>query len=211
MERSRLGSLAGNALVGSLGAALLLGAAAMAASIVRRSEVPVEAISRTTVAVSIGAAVVVAAGVLLLALIPHRDLVVLSMIASILILVSVVGLFSIGILVLPFAGGAVYLAARRGAGRSRVAPAVIAGPATGIALAVLFVVWVQPPLVECTEAGASTTSRPWWSTGTSCGEGSSTVSDGADVSSGSVETPSGNFTFRCRDGELTQFRPSGGR
>ena len=196
-------------MAGLLGGGLLLVAASMAASIADRADVPVEAVSATTVTVAVGAVILVGAGVLAFALSKSRDIVLLSAAATFLILLSIAGLFSIGLLVLPFAVGAVFLLVRRSSGRGGLVPSLFAGPAIAVGLSLLFVVWVQPPVVECTEGGASTNSRPWWSEGTSSGEETSVQGGAGRASSGSIETPSGRYVFRCTDGELTQFRPIG--
>src|SRR5688572_12403800 len=106
----------------------------MTASIVERSDVPVEALSGRTVAVAVGAALLVAIGVVISAFSKAREVVFLSAAAVILLLISVAGLFSIGIFVLPFAVGAIYLLARRARGRTGLLPSLVAGPAIAIGL-----------------------------------------------------------------------------
>ncbi len=201
--------MVGSALAGLLAGGLLLVSVLMAASIADRSDVPVEAISGTTVTVAIGAAVLVGIGVIAFTVTKNRDIVLLSALSMLLLLLTIAGLFSIGILVLPLTMGAIYLLIRRASGRNGLTRALLAGPAIAIGLSVLWVVWVQPPLVECTDAGASTSSRPWWTSGGSSGEGSSGMQSGGVVTSGTLNTPSGRYVFRCTDGELTQFRRIG--
>lgn len=211
MDGLHVGHAAGAAAAGLVGGALLLGATVMTASIVDRSDVPVEAVSATTVAVSIAAALLVVAGVVVMALTKHRDVLLLAAAATILVLLSVVGLFSIGVLVAPFAVGAIYLLLRRSAGRTGLVLPLVAGPVIAVGLSILLIVWIQPPLVECRDGGAATSSRPWWSTGTSSGQGSSSVAGTEDASTGTLETPWGSYVFRCEGSDLTEFRRRGGR
>ena len=201
----------GGALAGLLAGGLLLVSVWMAASIADRSDVPVEAISGTTVTVALGAVVLVAIGLIALAVTKNRDIVLLSGLSMMLLLLTVAGLFSIGVLVLPFTIGAIYLLIRRASGRTGLTRALLAGPAIALGLSVLWVVWVQPPLVECTESGVTTSSRPWWSSGGESGEGSMSVESGQQVSGGTMDTPSGRYVFSCRGDELIQFRRIGGR
>lgn len=200
----------GSALAGLLAGGLLLVSVSMAASIADRSDVPVEAVSGTTVAVALAAVALVGIGVIAFAVTKNRDIVLLSALAMLLLLLTIAGLFSIGILVLPFTIGAIYLLIRRASGRAGLTRSLLAGPAIAVGISVLWVVWVQPPLVECNESGVSTSSRPWWGSGGESGEGSMSVESGREVSRGTLDTPSGRYIFSCRDGELIQFRRIGG-
>ena len=199
----------GNAVMGLLGGGLLLAAVSMTASIADRSDVPVEAISGTTVAVAVGAAAVVAAGLIALAVTKNRDVLLLSALATVLLLLTIAGLFSIGIVVLPFTIGAIYLLVRRSSGRRGLSPALVAGPAISVALSVLWIIWIQEPLVQCGQGGVTTTSRPWWNNASSSGQSTSGHVDRELVTTGTIETPAGKYVFRCTDGKLTQFRHIG--
>ena len=181
----------------------------MAASIADRSDVPVEAISRTMVTVALVAVVLVAIGVISFAVTKNRDIVLLSGLSMLLVLVTIAGLFSVGILVLPFTIGAIYLLIRRASGRTGLVRALLAGPVIAIGLSVLWVIWVQPPLVECNESGVTTSSRPWWGSGGESGEGSGSVAGGGQISRGTLQTPGGRYVFSCRGDELIQFRRIG--
>lgn len=206
----RAGKLVGNAVVGLLGAGLLLAAGLMAASIVSRADVPVEAISGATVSVAIGAASVVAVGVTALAITKTRDIMLLAALTTTLTLLTIVGLFSAGVLVLPLALGALYLLIRRCSGRRGFWPSLFAGSGVAVGLAVLWITWIQQPLVECGSGGAITRSRPWWdNNGSSSGQSASRRVGGNLVTSGWIDTPAGRYVFLCTDGELTQFRRSG--
>ena len=206
MDAERAGRLAGSALVGVLAGGLLLVSVSMAASLADRADVPVEAVSGTTLTVAFAAVILVGAGVIILATTKNRDIVLLSGVSVLLLLLTIAGLFSIGVLVLPFTVGAIFLLVRRSSGRSGLAGALLAGPAIAVGLSVLWVVWVQPPLVECGESGATTNSRPWWNSGGESGEGSISGEGGPQVSRGTLDTPSGRYVFSCRGRELVQFR-----
>lgn len=209
MDALKVGKVVGSALAGLLAGGVLLVSVSMAASIADRSDIPVEAISGTTVAVALGAVVLVAIGVIAFAVTKNRDIVLLSALSMMLLLLTIAGLLSIGIFVLPFTIGAIYLVVRRASGRAGLTRALLAGPAIAIGLSLLWVVWIQPPLVECNQSGVTTHSRPWWNSGSSSGEGGSSVGGSAEVSRGTVETPSGRYVFTCRGEELVQFRRIG--
>lgn len=206
MDAQKAGRVVGSAVAGLLAGGLLLVSVSMAASIAGRSDVPVEAVSGTTVAVALGAVALVGIGVIALAVTRNRDIVVLSAVSTLLLLLTIAGLFSIGILVLPFTIGAIYLLIRRASGRAGLTRALLAGPAIAVGISVLWVVWVQPPLVECGESGVTTNSRPWWGSGGDAGEGSMSTESGREVSRGTLVTPSGRYVFSCRGEELIQFR-----
>lgn len=209
MDASRARRLVGSALAGLIGGGVLLAAVTMAASIADRSDVPVEAISRTMVTVALVAVVVVAIGIISFAVTKNRDIVLLSGLSMLLVLVTIAGLFSVGILVLPFTIGAIYLLIRRASGRTGLVRALLAGPVIAIGLSVLWVIWVQPPLVECNESGVTTSSRPWWGSGGESGEESGSVAGGGQISRGTLQTPGGRYVFSCRGDQLIQFRRIG--
>ena len=207
MDARQAGRVVGSALAGLLAGSLLLASVSMAASIADRADVPVEAITGTMVTLAVGAVVLVGIGVITLAVSKNRDILLLSALATLLVLATIAGLFSIGILVLPFAVGAIYLLIRRASGRAGLPGPLLAGPAIAIGLSVLWVVWVQSPLVECAESGVTTSSRPWWNSGAESGEGSSTSAEGdGQASRGTIETPDGRYVFTCQGDELTRFR-----
>lgn len=142
-------------------------------------------------------------GASVLAVSRNGDVVLLSATASMLMIVAVLTLFSVGILVLLLAVVTLVLLGRRTSGRRGLTVPLVAGPAAAVGLAVLLVIWVQPPLVECHEHGASASSRPWWSSGNGTGEVSAS---GASVATGSIETPSGRYVYRCDGRTLIEFR-----
>ena len=182
---------------------LLLGAAAsMTVGVIGRAGTPVEMVTPTVIAVAVGGALLVAGGVLLLGITTERDIALLALLSSALIVTTVLGLFSVGIVVLPFAIASVVLLVRRASGRERLAIPLLTGPVVVVGLAVVLVIWVQSPVVECRDDGVATSSRPWWSGGGSSG---SSTSSRDRVTTGSVETPDGSYFFRCEGSELTRF------
>jgi hypothetical protein len=122
-----------------------------------------------------------------------------------LMIVAVLALFSVGMLVLPVAVVTLVLLGRRASGRGRLVVPLLAGPAVAVGLTVVFVIWVQPPLVECHEHGVTGNSRPWWESGGGIGSGEVSPS-GVSVATGSIETPSGRYVYRCKGPTLTEFR-----
>lgn len=189
----------------AVAAAVVVTEAAMVTSLAGRADQAIEAVSPLTLGVAVGGSVLALVGATVLAVSRHRDLVLLSATASILIIVAVLALFSVGFLALPLAVGTLVLLGRRTSGRRGVAVPLLAGPAVAVGLAVLFVIWVQPPLVECHEHGASSTSRPWWGSGSGSGNAEVTPS-GVSVATGSIETPSGRYVYRCEGATLIEFR-----
>ena len=177
----------------------------MVTSLIGRADEAVEAVSPLTLGVAVAGSVFALAGVSVLAMSRHRDLVLLSATASLLMIAAVLALFSVGILVLPLAVVTLVVLARRTSGRRGLAVPLLAGPAVALGLVVLFVIWVQPPLVECHERGVSATGRPWWGSGGSSG-GEELTSSGVSVATGSIDTPSGRYVYRCEGSTLTEFR-----
>jgi len=182
--------------------AVVLAALAMMASLVGRVGEPVEAVSPLTLGVALGASLFALVGASVLATARHHDAALLSAIVSILMIGAVLSLFSIGIVLLPLAIVTLVLLVRRVQGRKGLAAPLLAGPAVSVGLAVLSVIWVQPPLVECHQNGVGANSRPWW--GSSSGSGEQSPSGG--VATGSIETPSGRYVYRCEGQRLTEFR-----
>ena len=174
----------------------------MITDIARRSDEPIEAVTPLTLRIAAAGAVLAVAGAVALATNRNRDLGLLSVAACVL-MVSVLALSIFGVLVLPVIVLTIVILGRRASGRRGVARALAAGPAVAVGVAALLVIWVQPPLVECHENGVSSTGRPWWNT--SSGSGTSSISDVA-TSSGTIETPSGTYAYRCEGDTLVEFR-----
>lgn len=177
---------------------------AMLASIAARAGDAVEALSRLTLGVAVVSAACAVSGAAVCALSSHRDEVLLAVTASVL-LVAAFALSIFGILLLPFVLGTVAVLGRRAVRRNGLALGVLAGPAVAVGLAVLVVIWAQPPLVDCRQDGVVGSSRPWW--GTSSGSGATAGSSPSEaVSVGSIDTPSGRYAYRCEGSRLTEFR-----
>ncbi len=197
-------------------AIVVLAAVAMMASVAGRSGEAVEAVSPLTLAMAAGGSALAVLGASALTLNRHRDVALLSAMASTLMAVAVLALFSVGVLVLPLAVVTLVRLVRRASGRRGIAVPLLAGPAIAVGLALLLVIWVQPPLVECQPNGVSQSSRPWWGSGGNSGSGSSSGTGGSGsaelspsgVATGSIETPSGRYVFRCEGGKLVEFRPA---
>ena len=191
--------------------AVVITTAAMLTSVAGRAGEAVQAVTPLTVGVAVAGSVLAVGGAGALALTRHGDVALLSAAASMLMVVAVASLFSVGVLVLPFAVVTLVLLGRRLSERRGLAVALLAGPAVAVGLVVLFVIWVQPPLVECHQHGASGSTRPWWRTGSGAGTGAGADSAAVSASSpavttGSIETPSGRYVYRCEGGKLTEFR-----
>lgn len=193
-------------------AAVAVVAVLMITSLVRRSSEAVEAVSPTVLAVAAAGSMMALAGAGFLAVSRHRDVTLLSATASLLVLVAVLALFSIGILVLPIAVVMLVILGRRTSGHTSLAAPLLAGATLATGLVVLFAIWVQPPLVRCLEHGASTTSRPWWGISGGSYSGSGTAGaggvspTGAGVATGSMETSSGRYVYRCEGRKLVEFQ-----
>ncbi len=184
----------------------------MITSLVRRSGDAVEAVSPTVLAVAAAGSMTALAGAGFLAVSRDRDVTLLLATASLLMLVAVLALFSIGILVLPLAVVMLVILGRRTSRCTNLTVPLLAGPALAIGLVVLFAIWVQPPLVRCLDHGASTTSRPWWGISGGSYRGSGTASAGGGwsagpgVATGSMETSSGRYVYRCEGTKLVEFQ-----
>jgi hypothetical protein len=205
MRRFHAERLGWTAVGWAVAAAVVVTEAAMVTSLVGRAGEAIEAVSPLTLGVAVGGSVLALVGATVLAMSRHRDLVLLSATASMLMIVAVLALFSVGFLALPLAVVTLVLLGRRTSGRQGLAVPLLAGPAVAVGLAVLFVIWVQPPLVECREHGVSGTSRPWWGSGSGSGSGEVSPS-GVSVATGSIETPSGRYVYRCEGRTLIEFR-----
>ncbi len=189
--------------------AVAVSSAVMVLDVARRSGEAIEAVSPPTLSVAVTASLAAMAGAAAVVITRDRDLALLSAAGSILV-VGALALSIFGILVVPFIVATIIVFGRRSSGRRGIGVALISGPAIALGLAVLLAIWVQPPLVECGETGVTTASRPWWDS--SSGSGTSSISkSGANVSTGSIETPSGTYVYGCEGGKLTKFRPTGGQ
>lgn len=191
-------------------AAVAVSSAVMVLDVARRSGEAIEAVSPTTLSVAVTASLAAMAGAAAVVITRDRDLALLSAAGSILVVGALALSTIFGILVVPLIVATIIVLGRRSSGRRGIGVALISGPAIALGLAVLLAIWVQPPLVECGETGVTTTSRPWWDS--SSGSGTSSISkSGANVSTGSIETPSGTYEYGCEGGKLTKFRPTGGQ
>jgi hypothetical protein len=83
------------------------------------------------------------------------------------------------------------------------------GGITALAVALLFMAWNHPPLVECSAGGASVTPTYWfWGGSPSSSSGSGhTTPDGTSSGSGSFDGKT--YSYVCRGEELLDFKISG--
>lgn len=194
------------ALAWAVAAAVVVASTAMTASLAGRTGEAIEAVTPLTMGVAAGGSALAAVGAGVLAMSRHRDVALLSVTASFLMIIALVFLFSVGILAGLLAALILARLGRRTSGRKGLAVPMLAGPAVAVGVVVMFVIWVQPPLVECTEGGVRGTGRPWWG---SSGGGSSSTGEtspsGFSVVTGSIETPSGWYVYRCEGPTLTEF------
>lgn len=115
----------------------------------------------------------------------------------------------LGIPLLVIGGGLLALAYRlvarvRGTQRTMV---FALGAVTSVSLALLFMAWNHPPLVECA-TGTVSPSYWYWGGGPSSTSGSATTSpDG--TTRGTESFDGKTYSYVCRDGELVEFRTSG--
>lgn len=194
-----------NAVAWVVAATIVVTAVAMMAGIAGRAGEAIEAVSPLTLGMAAGGTVLAVVGASGLAMSRHRDVALLSAMASTLVILTALALFSVGILVLPLAVVTLVLLARRVPGRRGLAVPLLAGPAVALGVALLLVIWVQPSLVECQKNGVSQSSRPWWGSGDGRESGSGQLSP-SGVATGSIETPSGRYVYRCEGGTLIEFR-----
>ena len=200
-QRHRSASPTWSILAGVLAIAAGAAALLMLGSLVRRASEDVHAITTMTLLVALVAFVIASVGVAAVALSKHRDLGVLSALATLLGFAAIV-LTIFGIVLLPVIALTIVVIGRRATGRSGFLPVLAGGTALAFGVAVLFVIWVQPPIVRCHDRGVSTSSRPWWNV--SSGSGSSSAVPGRSV--GTLETPSGTYVYECTGDRLTEFR-----
>ena len=187
-----------------LAAAIGVASVAMAVDLLNRADVPVEVVTPPTLAIAIGASLIALGGAATMGATRHGDVAVLGFAASMLLLMAV-ALTIFGVLVLPLVIAVVIVIVRRVAGRQGIPVALLAGPAAAVGIAMLFVIWVQPPVVECLADGVRVTSRPWWSSDSGSGESGTAVS-GVSTSTGFIDTPAGEFEYTCRGDRLAEFR-----
>lgn len=136
------------------------------------------------------------------------DLAILSAAATFLLLLAVVGMLSIGILVLPFAVVAIVLTTTRASSAGRAgARGLVAGPVMAVALALVSLVAVQGPLVRCGRDGSVSTTTPLWWTGSSTHSGSSSAvaPDGTTAHRGEIRVGDRTARFECTDDTVTRF------
>lgn len=204
MDSDRADARAARVFARVAAAALVAIAGWMTWAVVERADVPVEAVTPMVVAVTVAGFVLVVLGASVLAGGRSPDIIGLSALASLSSVLVVLAIFSIGLLLLPIAVAILYLLVRRASGRIRIGWSLAAGAALAMGLVTVFLVWRQPPLVDCGSTGATTHSRPWSNQSTGSGSSGAMSADG--VVTGTLGTPSGRYVYRCENSELTEFR-----
>ena len=145
-------------------------------------------------------------------LVPWRaatNVAVLGTLVGVGLLLGVLGIFSIGVLVLPVAVVLLVVLARA-IGRAPLSVsrrAALGGAVVGYGLVLLFIALIIPPTVEClANGGGSTSSQRWGQSGggyTVSSSGSTSV-DG--VQTGRIESSNSIATYRCEQGRIVVFR-----
>ena len=122
------------------------------------------------------------------------------------LLLGVLGIFSIGALILPIAVVLLVILARavnrgsRGPHRS----AALGGAFIGYGLVLLFIALIVPATVECRADGAGSTSSQRWRGGDYTVRSSGSSSPGG-LQTGIIETSTSIATYRCEKGKLVEF------
>jgi hypothetical protein len=193
----RLGSL-------FLGGAVVVVAVAMALRTIARAGEPVydlPAIAVVTVCVAAAVAVCGAVGMMRTR---QPAVAFSSALVTLLFLVGLLTILSIGIVLLLGAVAVVVVVGRRAAPNIDPA-AVLSGVVLSVGLVPDLVVSTKPPIVECSDGGVLTNSRAWWggsSDGSVSGSGASSADD---IMSGTIAVGSHNYSYTCRDGRLVAF------
>lgn len=82
-----------------------------------------------------------------------------------------------------------------------------AGLATTVGAAMVLLVVVQGPVVECRESGVSSNSGPWWVTAPSSSSGSGSGEPGGRFS-GTTRVGEHSYAYTCADSRLIRFERS---
>jgi hypothetical protein len=122
------------------------------------------------------------------------------------LLVGILGVFSIGLFVLPVALVLLVLLARA-LRRDRLAvvrPAALGGAAVGYGAVLLYIGVIIPPTFECLADGRGSASSQRWDRGESMSISTTGLVSGRSQS-GRIETPTSIATFRCEQGKILEF------
>jgi hypothetical protein len=163
---------------------------------------PVYAVPSVALAITVAAAALAVAGAVGILVVRRPDAALVSALVVSLMAVGVLALFSIGLLFLLAGTGIAIALARRLSGSEPAAMAVASGAAVAIGLATAALVAGQPPVVECSDNGTSSSSAIWSGGSTS---GSSHSGPGGNAT-GTITQGSTTYKFTCTDGHLVEFR-----
>jgi hypothetical protein len=192
-----------------LAGAVIAGVVVMTVRTVRHAREPVYELPVLAVVTVCVAAVIAIGGAVALMNAREPGVAILSALATLLFVFGLLGLASVGALLLLASATIVVLMARRWRAHGD-ASAVLGGGIASLGLAVVLVVSSQPPVVDCLDHGVKTSSRSWWGAGRGgphSGDGSS-APDG--TVSGSITAGSRNYSYTCRDGQLVTFTEGSG-
>lgn len=176
---------------------------------------PVYRLTPTRLLVTLAACAAVLAGLRALWDRPNPGLTLGGLLAPMLWVLTVLGAASIGVLVLPVAilvTIAVITASTKAGGGAGGAAAI--GTVVAVSLGVLLLAQPWTAAVRCGEHSVSTSSRPFdGNSGGSSGSGvSSAMPDDPTLarpvfeSAGNVDFGGDRYVYRCRDGDLVEFR-----
>ena len=193
-----------------LAAVLLAVAAAIlwtALSAVWHFPQPVYRLTLTRMAFTLGASATALAALRGLWLGPHPALALGGLVVPCLWVISFISF--VGVLTLPVAialSVVLALCSRRAGGGA--GQAALLGSVLALSLAVLLFASPWIAAVDCGSGGVTRTSgRPFDSSGmSSSGSGVSSAPGGAQESSGQLGFDEESYVYRCRDGELVEFR-----
>ncbi len=179
----------------------VLASVALAVRLLGQAGDPVYPFGPLAIGLGLGAAVIALAGAVGLAVSRRGDVGALSALASALV-VGTLAAGSVGIFLLPLAGVAVFLLARRLGKGGRLAVAVTSGVAMSVGLIVALLVSSQGPLVDCLPGGGVRSSVPfWWSQ-----SGGSGTSGPDGTARGTIRAGGHTYHYVCHDGRLGEFR-----
>lgn len=187
-----------------LGGAVVVVVVIMALKTIAHASQPVYQLPAIAVVTVCAASVLAICGAIGMVLARDPAVALLSALATLLFLVGVLAILSIGILLLIAAVTILVVLIRRARPKADRA-AVLSGVILSFGLTPLLIVSLTPPTVECSDSGVRTSSREWWG-GSRAGSTSGFGTSGPDnTASGTITVGSHNFSFTCSDGRLATF------
>jgi hypothetical protein len=171
---------------------------------IRHTREPVYELPVLAVVTVCVAALIAIGGAVALMFAREPGVAILGALATLLFVVGLLALASVGALLLLASATIVVVMARRW--RAHGTSAVLSGGVASLGLAVVLVVSSQPPVVDCSDHdGVQGSSRAWWG-GSRGGAHSGIESSSPDGTvSGTITAGSRNYSYTCRDGRLVTF------